>query len=135
MRVLHATAVLALSIALSTGCKPPPSTPATTSDPVMATPTAATPEAEAQQIFAGRCSPCHGATGSGDGAAAAALNPRPRNFHDGAWQASVTDEHIENIIRVGGAAVGKSAAMPANPDLVSKPAVVTALRTLIRGYR
>ncbi len=121
--------------AVSVGCKPPPSTPATTTEPAMAPTTPATPEAEAQQIFSGRCSPCHGATGSGDGAAAAALNPHPRNFHDTAWQASVTDEHIENIIRVGGAAVGKSAAMPANPDLVAKPAVVTALRTMIRGFR
>ncbi len=127
--------LLTLALAAATGCKPPPSTPATTTEPAMAPTTPATPEAEAQQIFAGRCSPCHGATGGGDGAAAAALNPHPRNFHDGTWQSSVTDEHIENIIRVGGAAVGKSAAMPPNPDLVAKPAVVAALRGLIRGFR
>lgn len=127
--------LLTLALAAATGCKPPPSTPATTTEPAMAPTTPATPEAEAQQIFSGRCSPCHGATGGGDGAAAAALNPHPRNFHDATWQSSVTDDHIENIIRVGGAAVGKSAAMPPNPDLVAKPAVVTALRTMIRGFR
>ncbi len=127
--------LLTLALAAATGCKPPPSTPATTTEPAMAPTTPATPEAEAQQIFSGRCSPCHGATGGGDGAAAAALTPRPRNFHDAAWQTSATDDYIENIIRVGGAAVGKSAAMPANPDLAAKPAVVTALRTMIRGFR
>lgn len=30
--------------------------------------------------FAINCVPCHGATGAGDGPAAAALNPKPRNF-------------------------------------------------------
>lgn len=117
------------------GCKPPPQQPAASSDPAMQVPSgAATPEAEARQLFAGRCSPCHGAEGAGDGAAAAAINPHPRNFHDPTWQSTVTDAQIENIIRVGGAAVGKSPAMPPNPDLASKPAVVTALRGLIRGF-
>lgn len=120
-----------LTLALAVGCKPPPPpAPAAEPEPVVA----ATPEAEARQLFEGRCSPCHGASGAGDGVAAAALNPRPRNFHDATWQSSVTDAQIENIIRVGGAAVGKSVAMPANPDLASKPAVVTALRALIRAF-
>ncbi len=30
--------------------------------------------------FAKNCAACHGAKGEGDGAVAAALNPRPRNF-------------------------------------------------------
>jgi mono/diheme cytochrome c family protein len=30
--------------------------------------------------FAMNCSACHGAKGEGDGAASAALNPKPRNF-------------------------------------------------------
>lgn len=93
------------------------------------------PNVEAQQIFATRCTPCHGATGSGDGAASASLNPHPRNFHDPAWQAATPDANIERIIQYGGASVGKSPAMPANPDLTSKPLVVSALRQLIRGFR
>ena len=114
------------------GCLPTPSSPGT-SAPAPAAPAA--PEAEATQIFAGRCSPCHGANGAGDGVAAAALTPRPRNFHDATWQTSVTDAHIEAIIRGGGAAVGKSPVMPGNPDLVGRPAVVVALRTMIRAMR
>lgn len=88
---------------------------------------------EAQGIFTTRCVTCHGAEGAGDGAASAGLNPRPRNFQDDDWQSSVTDEHIERIIQYGGAAVGKSPAMPANPDLTGKPEVVSALREHIRS--
>lgn len=88
--------------------------------------------AEAQQLFATRCTPCHGNEGRGDGPASASLNPRPRDFQDGSWQSSVNDQHIERVIQFGGAAVGKSPAMPANPDLQSKPEVVAALRQHIR---
>jgi cytochrome c551/c552 len=90
--------------------------------------------AEATSIFSGRCVPCHGTSGNGDGPASASLNPKPRRFADGAWQKSVTDEHLEKIIQYGGAAVGKSAAMPANPDLQSKPFVVKALVEQVRAF-
>lgn len=90
---------------------------------------------EANTIFSSRCSTCHGPTGAGDGPASAGLSPRPRNFGDPQWQDSVTDEHIERIIMYGGAAVGKSPTMPANPDLQSKPDVVRALRQKVRGFR
>ncbi|MCB9488900.1 MAG: hypothetical protein H6684_09240 [Deltaproteobacteria bacterium] len=55
-----------------------------------------------------------------------------RNFQDSEWQKSVTDEHIEKIIKYGGAAVGKSPMMPANPDLSAKDEVAKALRVHIR---
>lgn len=88
---------------------------------------------EAKEIFATRCTPCHGPTGAGDGVASAGLTPKPRNLTEKTWQAGVTDEHIEKIIQYGGAAVAKSPAMPPNPDLVAKPAVVSALREHVRG--
>jgi mono/diheme cytochrome c family protein len=91
--------------------------------------------AEADQIFTTRCVTCHGPKGAGDGPASAGLTPPPRNFQDPAWQASVTDAHIEQIVQYGGAAVGKSPAMPANPDLMSKPEVVTALREHVRALK
>jgi mono/diheme cytochrome c family protein len=106
---------------------PPPAPPASTN------PAAAAQEAE--EIFSTRCVTCHGPQGAGDGPASAGLTPKPRNFRDGTWQESVSDAHIENIIRYGGAAVGKSAAMPANPDLTGKPAVVAALREHVRSLR
>jgi mono/diheme cytochrome c family protein len=89
--------------------------------------------AEAEQIFKTRCVTCHGPQGAGDGPASAGLTPPPRNFQDPAWQGSVTDAHIEQIVQYGGAAVGRSAAMPANPDLMGKPEVVAALRAYVRG--
>jgi mono/diheme cytochrome c family protein len=87
---------------------------------------------EAKQIFSTRCFACHGPEGRGDGPASAGLVPHPRNFTDAAWQASVTDEHIETIVKFGGAAVGRSAAMPNNPDLIARPDVVKALRMHVR---
>jgi mono/diheme cytochrome c family protein len=89
---------------------------------------------EAGEIFTARCALCHGASGKGDGAAAAGLNPKPRDYSDPTWQASVTDGEIEKIIVGGGTGVGKSAMMPANPDLASKPDVVKALRASIRRF-
>src|SRR5690349_16215153 len=66
----------------------------------------ADPADRAQEVFAQRCSACHGATGRGDGAVAANLDPHPRNFHDAAWQQTVTDEYLVHVIQVGGGAVG-----------------------------
>jgi mono/diheme cytochrome c family protein len=87
---------------------------------------------EADQIYKSRCAMCHGAAGKGDGAASAALNPKPRDFSDPAWQKTVTDVQIEQIVVGGGPAVGKSPLMPANPDLTGKGDVVHALRDLVR---
>ena len=95
-------------------------------------PPAATKEAE--EIFKTRCTTCHGADGKGDGPAAVALNPKPRDMTDKAWQKSVSDEQIDKIIVGGGAAVGKSVLMPANPDLANKPDVVKALRQIVRNF-
>ncbi len=107
--------------------KPPAAPPATGAD-------AGSAQAEAREIFATRCFTCHGTEGRGDGPASAGLQPPPRNFHDLEWQASVTDDHLEKIILYGGAAVGRSPAMPPNPDLQSKPEVVRALVELIRSF-
>lgn len=37
-------------------------------------------------LFAQNCATCHGANGLGDGPAAAALNPKPRNFTTNEWK-------------------------------------------------
>lgn len=94
---------------------------------------AADPAAEAKEIFQSRCTVCHGETGKGDGPGSAALDPKPRDFTAADWQKSVTDEHIQKIIVYGGIAVGKSAAMPANPDLDGKSDVVAELAKIVRG--
>jgi cytochrome c553 len=90
--------------------------------------------AEAETLFTTRCAACHGLDGTGNGPGAAALNPKPRNYHDAAWQQATTDEEIEKAIVMGGSAVGKSFLMAANPDLQSKPGVVAALREKVRSF-
>lgn len=90
--------------------------------------------AEAREQYASTCVSCHGPGGRGDGLAAAGLPARPASFSDPAWQRGITDQQIERAIVGGGAAVGKSPLMPANPALATKPEVVVALRTMIRGF-
>ena len=97
--------------------------------PVAAAATEAAPE-----VFKNRCVPCHGENGHGDGPASAALNPKPRNYADSAWQKQTTDEQLKQTILYGGAAVGKSPAMPSQPDLESKPEVLAGLIKIIRDF-
>lgn len=85
-------------------------------------------------MFQTRCAACHGQFGRGDGPGAAGLTPKPRNYADQEWQKTVTDEEIEKAIVYGGAAVGKSPQMVANPDLQAKPGVVAALREIVRKF-
>src|SRR5712692_7079762 len=49
-----------------------------------------------------RCSACHGESGHGDGPAAVALNPKPRNFSDCAYMKGRTDAQLANVIKNGG---------------------------------
>jgi cytochrome c oxidase cbb3-type subunit 3 len=89
---------------------------------------------EAGDIFKLRCTPCHGAAGQGDGIAAAALTPKPRDLSSAEWQKSVEDDYLEKIILEGGPAVGKSMLMPPNPDLKPKTEVIQGLRELVRSF-
>ena len=59
------------------------------------------------------CVGCHGATGKGDGAAAAALNPKPQDHTNGKIMNALTDNYLFDIIKNGGKAVQKAAIMPA----------------------
>ena len=104
----------------------PAAAPAAPMDPEAA-------KAEATQLYTTICVTCHGQSGKGDGPASAGLSPKPRDLTSPDWQTSVTDEHIEKIIVYGGIAVGLSAAMPANPNLDSKPEVVKALVEHVRN--
>jgi mono/diheme cytochrome c family protein len=147
MTRIHSISLTLAALSLSLACGdsgsqpgPAPSAPPTASPaPTASAPAAgggapsAEAVAQAEQIFSTRCFTCHGPTGAGDGPGSAGLSPPPRNFHDAAWQASVNDDHLHKIILYGGAAVGKSPAMPGNPDLIASPAVVDALVAHIRS--
>ena len=62
------------------------------------------------------------------------VNPKPRNYRDPAFQQTATDAGISKAILEGGAAVGKSAVMPSNPDLAKKPEVVGELVKIVRAF-
>ena len=89
--------------------------------------------ADGRKVFETICWTCHGMTGHGDGPASASLEPKPRNLGDKAWQKTVTDEHIRNVVTMGGAAVGKSPAMPAQPQLKGNPSALDALVAHVRS--
>jgi mono/diheme cytochrome c family protein len=89
---------------------------------------------QGQQLFGMMCATCHGMDGTGNGPGAAGLNPRPRNYTDAAWQASITDEQIKETILKGGGGVGKSPAMPGQPQLSEHPEVLDELVAIIRGF-
>jgi mono/diheme cytochrome c family protein len=54
-----------------------------------------------EKVFKQRCMLCHGADGHGNGTAAAALKPHPRNFHDGTYMKSRTDDQLLVTIHNG----------------------------------
>lgn len=133
---MRATLLLALVLAAACGKSSPPTGTSSTSNTATTTAAAPPPSSagDPKTIYGQRCVPCHGERGAGDGAASASLNPKPRDFTDPAWQTSVTDEYIEKIIQFGGAGVGKSPAMPNNPDLTDK-ATITGLKDIVRSFK
>lgn len=69
--------------------------------------------AKGKETFQTTCAACHGAEGKGDGVAAAALDPKPRNLSDAAYVSTLSDEHLYKVISEGGASVGLSPMMAA----------------------
>jgi mono/diheme cytochrome c family protein len=59
------------------------------------------------------CALCHGPQGRGDGFNAYNLDPHPRNLADPAFQESLDDSRLKEIIRSGGTLRGGSPRMPA----------------------
>ncbi len=86
------------------------------------------------QIYLTTCAPCHGKEGKGDGPAAANLNPKPRDHSNGAYMNKLTDDHIGNTIKKGGAMFGYPN-MPAQPQLKDEEinALIAFVRTLAKS--
>lgn len=90
------------------------------------TPASAGDAAAGKAVYDGKgaCATCHGATGAGDGAAAAALDPKPASFASGAFRLDTdgdgqmgSDADLANAIKNGAAQYGGNAAMPGRADL------------------
>ena len=141
MRWLFLSFALVTTSACGKGDKPPPPTSGSPNAKPESGPRTTTgggggnADEIAAAMFRDTCSMCHGVSGKGDGQMAQNLNPKPRDYTDAAWQASVTDEQIKTIIMEGGQAVGKSPTMPAmKTQLQGKPEVLDGLVRIIRGF-
>ncbi len=89
----------------------------------------------AEEIFFNQCAMCHGSDGRGNGPGAAALQVKPRNYTDVAWQKSVTDDDIKQIILLGSKGVGKSNGMPDFKDkLRGDPETLDGLVRIVRSF-
>ena len=68
---------------------------------------------QGKKLYGQFCASCHGQSGKGDGPAAAALNPKPRDHTDKETMSKLSDDDLLKVIKNGGASVGKSPLMPA----------------------
>jgi mono/diheme cytochrome c family protein len=92
-----------------TSSAPPADAPPGTSTPAAAVAAGKPGEvslAVGEAVFHQRCELCHGPNGMGDGPGGAALNPKPRNFHDKAYMSTLSDDQIVNTIMNGKAGTG-----------------------------
>lgn len=62
-------------------------------------------------VYKQYCAMCHGDEGKGDGLAATALNPKPKNLADKAMMEKISDWEIYVVIKEGGPAAGLSPLM------------------------
>ena len=86
-----------------------------------------------QASFTVRCAMCHGKDGNADTPMGKAMKPAPARFSDPIWQSSTSDEAIRSIVTLGGAALKRSAAMPAAKDL--KPGELDSLLAFVRSLK
>ena len=70
------------------------------------------------ELYAQRCSMCHGDKGAGDGPVAATIpeGMKPRNLSQ-AYKYATDDAKFKELLQKGGAGVGLSPLMPAQSDL------------------
>jgi len=65
--------------------------------------------AKGKNLFAVNCASCHGTTGQGNGPAAAALNPKPRDFTSGYWKFGGGIARVVRTISEGSPGTGMAA--------------------------
>jgi mono/diheme cytochrome c family protein len=82
---------------------------------------------DGKKTFEMNCASCHGATGKGDGAAAAALKPKPRDLSDKKYMTKRSWDDLHKVISEGGANSGFSALMPAWKGALKKPQIDNVL--------
>jgi mono/diheme cytochrome c family protein len=129
--------ILIAALGCSKGGEPPPPTSGSPGAQPESAPKVRPPGGNAtgdhvMTIFLSTCAPCHGQDGRGNGPAAENITPKPRNYHDGKWQAGVTDDVLKQTIQLGGQKMGKSPMMPGHPEYNDE--TLTGLVKIIRGF-
>ena len=74
-------------------------------------------------VYKDFCVSCHGALGKGDGPAAAAFSPKPRDMTDCKIMAAESDDTLFKIIKDGSKSVGRSSAMPGFGGALKDPQI------------
>jgi mono/diheme cytochrome c family protein len=83
-----------------------------------------------KRVYAERCAPCHGDDGGGNGPAAAALEPRPRNFRDATFWKGRDAEQLRQVVRQG-----KPGTMMQPFQGVLTDDEIDAVVTFVEGFR
>jgi mono/diheme cytochrome c family protein len=92
---------------------------------------------DGQKLFQTRCFVCHGRNGKGDGPSSSGLAEKPQDLTDPNWQRATSDDQLHKVIQGGGVAIGRSGAMPPNPDLTEAQiaGVIAYVRSLSSAGR
>jgi len=131
--ILIALGTLSLAIACSSQAKEGAAPASASAKPAKAVVTPAVLERGAQ-LYKGNCAVCHGDQGRGDGPAASALKPPPRDHTDRAYMSTITDEDMAKTITIGGVLKNKPL-MPGTPQIkgADLEALVAYVRSLSAG--
>lgn len=76
--------------------------------------------AKGKTVYETNCAACHGPEGKGDGVAAQALDPKPRDLSNAEFTSSVSNERLFKVINEGGQSVGLSPLMAAWGGILSE---------------
>jgi mono/diheme cytochrome c family protein len=125
-----AAAMLAAAVACSSERKGPESGPADRTKKVSTSVPRDMLE-HGRGLYKAHCVACHGESGHGDGPAAGAMKPGPRDHTDRASMGTLSNDEIGRVIQMGGAIKGKPL-MPSNPQLrgADLEALVVYVRSL-----
>ena len=74
-------------------------------------------------VYKNFCASCHGTSGKGDGPAAAAFNPKPRDMSDCKVMEAESDDTLFKIIKDGSKSVGRSSGMPGFGGALKDPQI------------